>query len=214
MKRIITAIIASILVVMTAATLSGCKNENAPLTGTKVYKFASSEDSSTLIPYKVSFKVGDSKTKISEIWVNIDKMEIETTFTANARTSNSWNFKNQSVYKEFTSRPITKEEVKEAKKKTDGWMALGFDGKWANASSATQYVSIEIVGKCRVNEIVFVDTDGKRMSVDVNKVDYWSLSDNKNPQNVVVYDKESDEKSSPKFLIDEQEKFDARTKND
>lgn len=211
MKRIITAIIATILLVTSVTAFSGCKNENAPQTGTQIYKFASSEDSSTLIPYKVSFKVGDSKTKISEIWVNIDKMEIETTFKANAVTSSSWTVKTS--YKTFTSRPITKEEVSKAKDDY-GWIALGFDGKWANASSATQYVSIEIVGKCRVNEIVFVDTDGKRMSIDVNKVDYWSLSDKKNPQNVVVYDKESDEKSSPKFLIDEQEKFDARTKND
>ena len=211
MKRIITAIIASILVVMTAATLSGCKNENAPLTGTQVYKFASSGDSSTNVPYKVSFKVGDAKKKISEIWVNIDKLKLETTFKANAVTSSSWTAKSSS-YKTFTSRPITKEEVKEAKK-ADGWIALGFDGKWETAS-ATQYVSVEIVGECRVNEIVFVDTDGKRMTIDVNIVDYWSLSDKKNPQNVIVYDKESDEKSSPKFLIDEQEKFDTRTKND
>mgnify|MGYP000729644928 CR=1 FL=1 len=110
MKRIITAIIASILVVMTAATLSGCKNENAPLTGTKVYKFAASGDSSTNVPYKVSFKVGDAKKKISEIWVNIDKMKLETTFKANAVTSSSWTAKSSS-YKTFTSRPITKEEV-------------------------------------------------------------------------------------------------------
>lgn len=209
MKRIITAIIASILVVMTAATLSGCKNENAPLTGTQVYKFASSGESSTNVPYKVSFKVGDAKKKIAEIWVNIDKMKLETTFKANAVTSSSWTAKSSS-YKTFTSRPITKEEVKEAKK-ADGWIALGFDSKW---ETATQYVSVEIVGECRINEIVFVDTDGKRMTVEINIVDYWSLSDKKEPRNVIVYDKESDEKSSPKFLIDEQEKFDTRTKND
>lgn len=209
MKRIITAIIASILVVMTAATLSGCKNENAPLTGTKVYKFAASGDSSTNVPYKVSFKVGDAKKKISEIWVNIDKMKLETTFKANAVTSSSWTAKSTS-YKTFTSRPITKEEVSKAKDDY-GWIALGFDSKWQNVS-ATQYVSVEIVGECSVNEIVFVDTDGKRMTVEINIVDYWSLSDKKEPRNVIVYDKESDEKSSPKFLIDEQEKFEKRPK--
>lgn len=209
MKRIITAIIASILVVMTAATLSGCKNENAPLTGTKVYKFAESGDSSKNLPYKVSFKVGDAKKKISEIWVNIDNMKLETTFKANAVTSSSWTEKKS--YKTFTSRPITKEEVSKAKDDY-GWIALGFDSKWQNVS-ATQYVSVDIVGECSVNEIVFVDTDGKRMTVEINMVNYWSLSDKKEPpQNVIVYDKESDEKSSPKFLIDEQEKFEKRPK--
>lgn len=212
MKRIITAVIASILVIMTAATLSGCKNENAPLTGTKVYKFAASGDSSTNVPYKVSFKVGDAKKKISEIWVNIDNMKLETTFKANAVTSSTWTAKSSS-YKTFTSRPITKEEVSKAKDDY-GWIALGFDSKWQNVS-ATQYVSIEIVGECSVNEIVFVDTDGKRMTVEINIVDYWSLPDKKEPpQNVIVYDKESDEKSSPKFLIDEQEKFEKRPKKD
>ena len=208
MKRIITAIIATILLVTSVTAFSGCKNENAPQTGTQIYKFASSEDPSTLIPYKVSFKVGDSKTKISEIWVNIDKMEIETTFKANAVTSSSWTVKTS--YKTFTSRPITKEEVSKAKDDY-GWIALGFDSKWQNAS-ATQYVSVEIVGECSVNEIVFVDTDGKRMTVEINIVDYWSLSDKKEPRNVIVYDKESNEKSSPKFLIDEQEKFEKRPK--
>ena len=208
MKRIITAIIASILVVMTAATLSGCKNENAPLTGTKVYKFAAEKAPSTNLPYKISFKVGDAKKKISEIWVNIDNMKLETTFKANAVTSSSWTEKTS--YKTFTSRPITKEEVSKAKDDY-GWIALGFDSKWQNVS-ATQYVSVDIVGECSVNEIVFVDTDGKRMTVEINMVNYWSLSDKKEPQNVIVYDKESDEKSSPKFLIDEQEKFEKRPK--
>ena len=103
MKRIITAVIASILVIMTAATLSGCKNENAPLTGTKVYKFAAEKDPSTNLPYKVSFKVGDAKKKISEIWVNIDNMKLETTFKANAVNSSSWTAKSSS-YKTFNER--------------------------------------------------------------------------------------------------------------
>lgn len=212
MKRIITAIIASILVVMTAATLSGCKNKSVPSTGTQIYKYAASEDSSDTQPYKVSFKFGDSSKKISEIWVNIDKLNIETTFEVNGTYSSSWD--TRSSYKTFTSRSITKAEVKEAKK-ADGWIALGFDSKWSSLS-AIQYVSIGIVGECRVNEIVFVDTDGKRITVELNMVEYWRKSDNENLKYELVTDKDDDkdDKTSPKFLIDEQEKFDVRTKND
>lgn len=220
MKKILTALFASILTITTAFALVGCSNENAPKTGWTIERFMSvstdteSDGSSSTVSYpaKIGFSAGSGSEKVSEVWVNIGKLKSDTTFTVAVFQTNDNDklAKLNSSYASF-QRVVTSGDVKDAKD-NDGWIALGFDSKWADVS-ATKNIYISIDGFCTVNEIVLVDTDGDRMSLSVERVNYWYRADKKsNPVEIAEKDSIKDEKSNPLLLVDEQTLFDSRTK--
>ena len=72
---------------------------------------------------------------------------------------------------------------------------------------------ISVKGTFEFNEIVFLDQNGKQLSVSLSKINYWYLPENVNyMRNVVKTADIPDMEKSPRKLIDEQDKFALRNK--
>lgn len=226
MKRIITAIIALMLSITSVCALASCKNENQPSTGWEVQRILENGEADesgktadeTL--HKLGFTVGDGTKRVAEIWVNIPKMyenEAELSLDVYSSTSDSLVKRSASPTFNTFTRKITKDEVKQAKD-LNYWIKLDFNDAWKdkatdkNASYA-KYVMISVKGVFEFNEIAFVDQDGKLLSVNLSKINYWYLPENVNyMRNVVKTTEIPDMEKNPWKLIDEQSKFALRDK--
>ena len=226
MKRIITAIIALMLSITSVCALASCKNENQPSTGWEVQRILENGEADesgktadeTL--HKLGFTVGDGTKRVAEIWVNIPKMyENEAELSVDVYSSTSESLVKRSASPTFNTftRKITKDEVKQAKD-LNYWIKLDFNDAWKdkatdkNASYA-KYVMISVKGVFEFNEIAFVDQDGKLLSVNLAKINYWYLPENVNyMRNVVKTTEIPDMEKNPWKLIDEQSKFALRDK--
>ena len=226
MKRIITAIIALMLSITSVCALASCKNENQPSTGWEVQRILENGEADesgktadeTL--HKLGFTVGDGTKRVAEIWVNIPKMyENEAELSVDVYSSTSDSLVKRSASPTFNTftRKITKDEVKQAKD-LNYWIKLDFNDAWKdkatdkNASYA-KYVMISVKGVFEFNEIAFVDQDGKLLSVNLSKINYWYLPENVNyMRNVVKTTDIPDMEKNPWKLIDEQSKFALRDK--
>ena len=226
MKRIITAIIALMLSISSVCALASCKNENQPSTGWEVQRILESGEADesgktadeTL--HKLGFTVGDGTKRVAEIWVNIPKMyENEAELSVDVYSSTSDSLVKRSASPTFNTftRKITKDEVKQAKD-LNYWIKLDFNDAWKdkatdkNASYA-KYVMISVKGVFEFNEIAFVDQDGKLLSVNLSKINYWYQPENVNyMRNVVKTTEIPDMEKNPWKLIDEQSKFALRDK--
>ena len=226
MKRIITAIIALMLSITSVCALASCKNENQPSTGWEVQRILENGEADesgktadeTL--HKLGFTVGDGTKRVAEIWVNIPKMyENEAELSVDVYSSTSDSLVKRSASPTFNTftRKITKDEVKQAKD-LKYWIKLDFNDAWKdkatdkNASYA-KYVMISVKGVFEFNEIAFVDQDGKLLSVNLSKINYWYLPENVNyMRNVVKTTEIPDMEKNPWKLIDEQSKFALRDK--
>lgn len=226
MKRIITAIIALMLSITSVCALASCKNENQPSTGWEVQRILENGEADesgktadeTL--HKLGFTVGDGTKRVAEIWVNIPKMyENEAELSVDVYSSTSDSLVKRSASPTFNTftRKITKDEVKQAKD-LNYWIKLDFNDAWKdkatdkNASYA-KYVMISVKGVFEFNEIAFVDQDGKLLSVNLSKINYWYLPENVNyMRNVVKTTEIPDMEKNPWKLIDEQSKFALRDK--
>ena len=69
-------------------------------------------------------------------------------------------------------RSVTIDEVKKAKKERHGWVKLDFNDKWKDIA-ANKQIMLTVNGEFDFNEIAFVGTDGKLLSVSLEKLDYW-----------------------------------------
>lgn len=226
MKRIITAIIALMLSITSVCALASCKNENQPSTGWEVQRILENGEADesgktadeTL--HKLGFTVGDGTKRVAEIWVNIPKMyENEAELSVDVYSSTSESLVKRSASPTFNTftRKITKDEVKQAKD-LNYWIKLDFKDAWKdkatdkNASYA-KYVMISVKGVFEFNEIAFVDQDGKLLSVNLSKINYWYQPENVNyMRNVVKTTEIPDMEKNPWKLIDEQSKFALRDK--
>ncbi|MDD7165921.1 MAG: hypothetical protein PUI31_04525 [Clostridia bacterium] len=226
MKRIITAIIALMLSITSVCALASCKNENQPSTGWEVQRILENGEADesgktadeTL--HKLGFTVGDGTKRVAEIWVNIPKMyENEAELSVDVYSSTSDSLVKRSASPTFNTftRKITKDEVKQAKD-LNYWIKLDFNDAWKdkatdkNASYA-KYVMISVKGVFEFNEIAFVDQDGKLLSVNLSKINYWYQPENVNyMRNVVKTTEIPDMEKNPWKLIDEQSKFALRDK--
>ena len=226
MKRIITAIIALMLSITSVCALASCKNENQPSTGWEVQRILENGEADesgktadeTL--HKLGFTVGDGTKRVAEIWVNIPKMyENEAELSVDVYSSTSDSLVKRSASPTFNTftRKITKDEVKQAKD-LNYWIKLDFKDAWKdkatdkNASYA-KYVMISVKGVFEFNEIAFVDQDGKLLSVNLSKINYWYQPENVNyMRNVVKTTEIPDMEKNPWKLIDEQSKFALRDK--
>ncbi|MCI6733924.1 MAG: hypothetical protein MR437_02475 [Clostridiales bacterium] len=226
MKRIITAIIALMLSITSVCALASCKNENQPSTGWEVQRILENGEADesgktadeTL--HKLGFTVGDGTKRVAEIWVNIPKMyENEAELSVDVYSSTSESLLKRSASPTFNTftRKITKDEVKQAKD-LNYWIKLDFNDAWKdkatdkNASYA-KYVMISVKGVFEFNEIAFVDQDGKLLSVNLSKINYWYQPENVNyMRNVVKTTEIPDMEKNPWKLIDEQSKFALRDK--
>ena len=73
---------------------------------------------------------------------------------------------------------------------------------------------VSVKGVFEFNEIAFVDADGKLLSVSLSKINYWYLPENVSyMRNVVKTSDIPDMEKNPWKLIDEQDKFALRDKN-
>ena len=226
MKRIITAIIALMLSITSVCALASCKNENQPSTGWEVQRILENGEADesgktadeTL--HKLGFTVGDGTKRVAEIWVNIPKMyENEAELSVDVYSSTSDSLVKRSASPTFNTftRKITKDEVKQAKD-LNYWIKLGFNDYWKDTAtdknvSYAKYVMISVKGVFEFNEIAFVDQDGKLLSVNLSKINYWYLPENVNyMRNVVKTTEIPDMEKNPWKLIDEQSKFALRDK--
>ncbi len=223
MKRIITAMLALMLCVTSVCALASCKNKNQPSTGWEVQRILESGDTTaesgttaeeTL--HKLGFTVGDGSKRVSEIWVNIPKMyenEAELSVDVYSSSSDSLVKKSASPTYPTYTRKITKSEAKQAKG-LNYWIKLDFNDAWKDkATSYAKNVMISVKGTFEFNEIVFLDQNGKQLSVSLSKINYWYLPENVNyMRNVVKTADIPDMEKSPLKLIDEQDKFALRNK--
>lgn len=220
MKKIITAILVLIISVTALTAFTSCKDENAPSTGWNVKKYELETGETTEsggnkkedVVHKLGFYVGDGTKKISEVWVNIAKIYNGTAdlsldvYTGDLKVKTS-----TPTYPAF-KRSVTIDEVKKAKKERHGWVKLDFNDKWKNIA-ANKQIMLTVKGEFDFNEIAFVGTDGKLLSVSLEKLDYWYerkdgsvVMNAKNKTDIAELEK------SPLFLIDEQSKFELRDK--
>ncbi len=226
MKRIITAIIALMLSITSVCALASCKNENQPSTGWAVQRILENGEADesgktadeTL--HKLGFTVGDGTKRVAEIWVNIPKMyENEAELSVDVYSSTSDSLVKRSASPTFNTftRKITKDEVKQAKD-LNYWIKLDFNDAWKDKAtdknvSYAKYVMISVKGVFDFNEIVFVDQDGKLLSVNLSKINYWYQPEEHNfMRNVVKTTEIPDMEKNPWKLIDEQSKFALRDK--
>lgn len=216
MKKIITALLAFVISATAVCSLASCKNANAPETGWYVDRYidevaegtseSGSETSDSEKLHKVGFYVGDGSKKIFEIWVNIEKIyEGTADFTVDVYTGELNKKTSSPTYPSF-NRSVTKDDVKQAKSASN-WVKLGFNDKWKDIA-ANKQIMITVQGKFDFNEIVFIGTDGKLLSVTLEKLNYYYLREDKNiVMNATSTTDVSELEKSPLKLIDEQEKF-------
>lgn len=222
MKKIITAIIAFMLTAGAVFSFASCKNENQPSTGWEVQNFVEEGDESSdtqgeTFTHKLGFTVGDGKKKISEIWVNIPKIYgDEADFTVDVFSTSS----GDSLIKRTASptyptfeRKVTKDEVKEAKE-LNYWIKLDFNDYWKDKDTTySKNVMVGVKGEFEFNEIVFLDENGKLLSVNLSKVNYWyQPEDSSTTRNVTKTSDIPDVEKNPFKLVDEQSKFALRDK--
>ena len=219
MKKIVTAVLALIISVTALMAFTSCKDENAPSTGWDVKRFVLETDDPTEsgsdkseVEHKLGFYVGDGTKKISEVWVNITKIYNDTAnFSLDVYTGNLSIKKSTPTYPTFT-RSVTIDEVKQAKKEHRGWIKLDFNDKWKDIT-ANKQIMLTVKGEFDFNEIAFVGTDGKLLSVSFEKLDYWyERKDGNVVMNATNKADITELEKSPLYLIDEQSKFELRDK--
>ena len=207
MKRLFLTITAVCLSAF-ALLVSACSNANEVKTNcstgwnVKQYYQVSDEGESEkeLDSQFVCFNVTTEKN-INEIWLNIGAMSVDSVTLTFGRYSTSY-------LDQFLSNKETFELVKsDVLKAENGWVRIK-----SGYNQSSSYIKILLTGGVKIDEVVFLDVDGKVMPVSVygGKVIY---ADDKG----VIHSQDSYTKSelekldltegSPLLLVDEQSKF-------
>ena len=162
----------------------------------------------TVLAYTAEISFGSSNVKVNEIWINVSNIDFDpaskqvpVTIELKKKTSSTSNA-------EVLDRTITSEQLKKAK---DGWIQIYIteDGK---APIECNVATLKIVNKMRVNEICFINSNGKLINTTFTKAgvvagnssNLYTKEQLENLTAGYVYD----EKGNYAFnLIDEQGKF-------
>ena len=166
----------------------------------------------TTLKYTAEITFGSSTVKVSEIWINLSNVDFDpklktTVISLELVKSSSSSDKSENI--DYT---LTSDELKKSK---DGWIRIYFatedeedDASPISCNSAL----LKIVDKMHVNEICFINNNGKLISVNFSKAgvvagkssNLYSKDELEALTEGYVYDKNGNYAFN---LVDEQDKF-------
>ena len=165
------------------------------------YEIKDSETEETVsATQSVYYSVTLNSEKIDEVWVNVSEISFdETEINFNKYNSSNYTETTSSTYKK--SVILTKTQVK---KSENGWIKVVDDYDF-NSS----YLCVSFTGGIKINEMVLIGSDGKKMTFSLKRVDVLE----KNEKGAIYGFKSEDIeeinlKCGANLLSDEQEKFD------
>ena len=217
MKKLLSLILACAVLVSCLA-FTGC-GESAAVNADveKEWQIVAYDDGEGVVfKQRVCFDVTRNSKKIDEIWLKVSSL-------AKNAESASLTFQRYSTDTTSSSTPIitaqgtaftnsiTKKQVKEAKKELNGWIKFSKDA-WQHNSS---YVLLICEGNITLDEVVFVDEDGKRLTYEVDYAEIVYENTNGDIRNKVYTADELKAISDAKYglplnLNNDQESFDKR----
>lgn len=210
MKKFFKLFVTAALAAAMAASFISCgdngnKINSACSSGWEVKSYAKASEGATEETQFVCFPVTLGGDTIDEIWLNIGAMKVEeATFTVCRYYL--------SDYTNYTSTVknivVTRAEAEAAK---GGWVKLLDDYQQSN-----RYIKLTVHGGVTLNEVVFVNTKGERMTTDIEVARFFYHDENGNVNGSKYYTKTElsslkTEDTTPLTVIDEQEKFDELT---
>lgn len=233
MKKFLSFILCMIMVV-SALTLTGCKDKNAVGQEWQVKTYttadieesleATQDDKKNVREQKVGFKVSRNSGKIKDVWFNVKEIKgenVSVTFSK-YKTSEVNGVSSDLVADSYVLNDgpivITASQVKEANKNAKGWIKLNTEA-W-NLSYDT--VLMTLTGNITLREIVFVGSKDEVLTAEISKanvgIEYTVGKKDKryNEKEFTKAELEAYAETAiygiPNFLLDNQEAF--ATRND
>lgn len=210
MKKIVSLILGVIMSVSISA-LTSCKKVNTA-TSWQIVSYQSGSESMT---QQVGFNVTRSSKKIREIWMKIDKIELESVTITFERYTSSTTDSGTSTMKPVSgtsfSKVITSKQVKEAKKNANGWIKVN-DENWDKDYT---YVLMSTTGNITIDEVVFVSEENKRLTTNVDKANIVIEYNDGKTESKVFTKAQLEEIKDAKYglplnLVNNQESFDKK----
>ena len=221
MKKFLSFILCMIMVV-SALTLTGCKDKKAVGEEWQVKTYMVGED---VVEQKVGFKVSRNSGKIKDLLLNVKEIKGENVkITVSKYKTAELNGVSSDLVVDGTPLNdgdivITASQVKEANKTSKGWIKLN-SADW-NLSSDTVLVTFQMdkdkENKITLREIVFVGSKGEVLTAEISKANVvveYSASKKEKQTLLKEFTKaellnyaETAVCGIPNFLLDNQEAF-------
>ena len=216
MKKLF-GLILCIVMAFSAFAMSGCAdNSVGEAWNVKPYTFDGENGEAVL--QRVGFSITRQSANLAFVWINVESIKgssVEVTFqkytTVTSDGGKAEISPTSGTIVGGSARTITSEQVSEANSNSKGWIKV-------NATAWNQsYTSVvmSVAGNIVIREVVFVDMDGKRLSVSIDKayivVEYESGKLRHETFTASSLSTITDAKYGlPTALVDSQESFDTK----
>ena len=216
MKKLLSFILIC-ATVFSCATLTACKKVDVDIE--KEWRIVAYDDGEgEVFEQKVCFDVTRNSKKIDEVWLRVTEMSnkvesVNLTLQRYSTDSTSGSIEITLQGTAYTTA-ITKQDYNRAKKELNGWIKVTKDA-WQHNSS---YVILICEGNITIDEIVFVDENGKRLTGEVEYADFVFENTDGDMKNKIYTSSDISALTGVKYgtplnLLNDQESFDKKEEN-